>query len=80
MNLYLNYQETFMMPVCASAFVCRDRGLLHWESVASNYTAEQLLEQVKVVADRMGNAPFALYLDRLPMHRSNWLRDQLSEM
>ena len=41
---------------------------------------EELLEQVKIVADKMGNVPFALYLDRLPMHRSNWLRDRLQEM
>ena len=79
-NISLNYQDAFMMPVCVSAFVCRDKGVLHWKAVASNYTAEELLAQVKVVANKMGNVPFALYLDRLPMHRSNWLRDRLGEM
>ena len=32
------------------------------------------------VRKMLNNQPFALYLDRLPMHRSNWLRDELQKL
>ena len=47
MNLVVDHHEVNIKPLSVSAFVCRDRGLIHWEQVPSNFNAEMLLAQVK---------------------------------
>ena len=79
-NLTIDNATFNVPPVEASAFVCRDRGLLLWTPVPFAFSATMLLEQVMKVRRMLNNQPFALYLDRLPMHRSNWLRDELSKL
>ena len=67
-------------PVGTVAFICRDKGLLHWDSVPKDCNSEIFFEHVKVVRRKMGNKPFFLYLDLAGFHRSRWLKEQMEEI